>query len=99
MKSAAVTTLQTPSLPKLHSHVNKHIYDLLEEVSAFSFTGDIKTSSVCPLSQIILTKQCIDNNSMLQMWGIIMQHWPSPLSHVVVFVPKAFLYTLLQCGQ
>lgn len=47
-------------LPKLHDSVKKHIHSLLQASSAFSFTTDIWTSSVSPVSLISLTSQWID---------------------------------------
>ncbi|XP_077101521.1 zinc finger BED domain-containing protein 4-like [Siphateles boraxobius] len=49
-------------LPKLHDSVQKHIHSLLQASSAFSFTTDIWTSSVSPVSLISLTCQWIDES-------------------------------------
>ncbi|KAI2645626.1 Zinc finger BED domain-containing protein 4 [Labeo rohita] len=49
-------------LPKLHDSVKKHIHSLLQTSSAFSFTTDIWTSSVSPVSLISLTSQWIDES-------------------------------------
>ncbi|XP_023662393.2 zinc finger BED domain-containing protein 4-like [Paramormyrops kingsleyae] len=49
-------------LPKLHDSVKKHIHSLLQASSAFSFTTDIWTSSVSPVSLISLTSQWIDES-------------------------------------
>ncbi|XP_025765939.1 zinc finger BED domain-containing protein 4-like [Oreochromis niloticus] len=49
-------------LPKLHVSVKKHIHSLLQASSAFSFTTDIWTSSVSPVSLISLTSQWIDES-------------------------------------
>lgn len=47
-------------LPRPHESVKKHIHSLLQASSAFSFTMDIWTSSVSPVSLISLTSQWID---------------------------------------
>ncbi|KAL0188436.1 hypothetical protein M9458_015535 [Cirrhinus mrigala] len=49
-------------LPKLHDSVKKHIHSLLQTSSVFSFTTDIWTSSVSPVSLISLTCQWIDES-------------------------------------
>ncbi|XP_067283555.1 zinc finger BED domain-containing protein 4-like [Pseudorasbora parva] len=53
-------------LPKLHDSVKKHIHSLLQASSSFSFTTDIWTSSVSPVSLISLTSQWIDESFMPQ---------------------------------
>lgn len=47
-------------LPKLFEDVKNHVHNLLQEVSALSFTTDIWTSSVSPMSLLSLTAQWID---------------------------------------
>ncbi|CAI5676938.1 unnamed protein product [Oreochromis niloticus] len=48
------------TLPKLFEEVKKHVHNLLQEVSALSFTTDIWTSSVSLMSLLSLTAQWID---------------------------------------
>lgn len=50
------------ALPKLRNFVKNHISNLLQDISAFSFTTDIWTSSVSPLSLISLTAQWINED-------------------------------------
>ncbi len=47
-------------MPKLFDEVKKHVRNLVNEASALSFTTDIWTSSVCPMSLLSLTAQWID---------------------------------------
>lgn len=47
-------------MPKHFEEVKKHVYNPMQEVSALSFTTDIWTSSVCPLSLLSLMVQWID---------------------------------------
>ncbi|XP_070847165.1 zinc finger BED domain-containing protein 4-like [Chaetodon trifascialis] len=46
-------------LPKLHNAVKKHIQGLLQDIPAFSFTTDIWSSTVTPMSLISLTAHWI----------------------------------------
>lgn len=53
-------------LPQLHNTVKKHITNMLQEdIKAISFTTDIWSSSVSPVSVISLTAQWIDANFTL----------------------------------
>lgn len=47
-------------VPKLFEDVKKNVRNLVKAASALSFTTDIWTSSVCPMSLISLTAQWID---------------------------------------
>uniref|UniRef100_A0A4W6F7S8 Aminopeptidase n=1 Tax=Lates calcarifer TaxID=8187 RepID=A0A4W6F7S8_LATCA len=49
-------------LPNLHDFVKRHICSLLQDISALSFTTDIWTNSVSPVSLISLTAQQIDED-------------------------------------
>ncbi|KAM4808378.1 zinc finger BED domain-containing protein 4-like [Rhinophrynus dorsalis] len=54
-------------LPQVHDQVKKHISSILHDgIKAISFTTDIWSSSVSPVSLIILTAQWIDDNFELQ---------------------------------
>ena len=48
-------------LSPLFDEVKKHVRNLVNEASALSFTTDIWTSSVCPMSLLSLTAQWIDD--------------------------------------
>ncbi len=60
------THITNTVLPKLHDFVKKHIHNLLQDVKALSFTTDIWSSSVSPMSLISLTAQWIDDDFKLQ---------------------------------
>lgn len=49
-------------MPKVFDEVKKHVSALVHGVSAFSFTTDIWTSSVCPMSLLSLTTQWINDD-------------------------------------
>ncbi|KAM4795879.1 zinc finger BED domain-containing protein 4-like [Rhinophrynus dorsalis] len=54
-------------LPQVHDQVKKHISSILHDgIKAISFTTDIWSSSVSPVSLISLTAQWIDDNFELQ---------------------------------
>ncbi|XP_073722443.1 zinc finger BED domain-containing protein 4-like [Misgurnus anguillicaudatus] len=53
-------------LPKVFNDVKKHVSGLLRDVSAFSFTTDIWSSSVCPTSLLSLTVQWLDDDFTLR---------------------------------
>ena len=55
------------ALPELHSIVEMHIYELLAMgVTAISFTNDICTSDVSPVSMRSVTAQWIDEDFVLE---------------------------------
>lgn len=57
--------ITTKMLPKVHDAVNKHVHGLMSASSAISFTTDIWSSSVSPLSLISLTAQWADSEFTL----------------------------------
>ena len=50
----------------MHETVQKQIKSLLHDITALSFTTDIWSSNVCPMSLISLTAQWIDDGFILQ---------------------------------
>ena len=55
-------TITHTQLPKLHSTVKTHIQGLLQNITFVSFTTDIWSSSVTPMSLISLTAQWIQDD-------------------------------------
>lgn len=55
-------------LPKMYSRVAKHLHELIIDVNVadISFTSDIWSSNVCPMSMLSLTAQWIDPNFVLR---------------------------------
>ncbi len=53
-------------LPQIHDAVKKHVVCMLHDIKAISFTTDIWSCSVNPLSLISLTAQWIDGDFTLQ---------------------------------
>ncbi|KAI2668488.1 Zinc finger BED domain-containing protein 4 [Labeo rohita] len=81
-------------LPKLHDSVKKHIHSLLQTSSAFSFTTDIWTSSVSPVSLISLTSQWIDESFTPQRAILhVKQFRGSHTSQAIVHVFEEMLQT------
>jgi len=80
-------------LPKVFHEVKKHVSGLLCDVSAFSFTTDIWSSSVCPMSLLSLTAQWIDDDFTLR--HATLQAKPFRGSHTSQAIAGAF-DTMLQ---
>ncbi len=53
-------------LPQIHDAVKKHVVCMLHDINAISFTTDIWSCSVNPLSLISLTAQWVDGDFTLQ---------------------------------
>ncbi|XP_052393278.1 zinc finger BED domain-containing protein 4-like [Carassius gibelio] len=51
------------ALPKLYETVREHILCMLKDVHAISFTTDIWSSDVCPMSLLSLTSHWVDRES------------------------------------
>ncbi|KAK0142029.1 Zinc finger BED domain-containing protein 4 [Merluccius polli] len=75
-------------LPKVFDEVKKHVNDLLRDVSAFSFTTDIWSSSVCPMALLSLTVQWLDNEFTLRQ--ATLQAKPFRGSHTSQAIAGAF---------
>lgn len=76
-------------LPQLYQTVYSHIDTLLkDDVAAISFTSDIWTSSVCPMSMLSLTAQFIDHEFKLHQ--VILHCREFPGSHTGEAIATAF---------
>ncbi|XP_026087257.1 zinc finger BED domain-containing protein 4-like [Carassius auratus] len=80
--------ITTAMLPKVFNDVKKHVSGLLRDVSAVSFTTDIWSSSVCPMSLLSLTVQWIDDNFTLR--HATLQAKPFRGSHTSKAIADAF---------
>ncbi len=59
-------TFLRPTLPELYSEFSSHVADQLKDVQCFSFTTDIWSSDVCPMSLLCLTAHWLNNSFDLQ---------------------------------
>lgn len=77
------------ALPELHQAVHSHIDGLLKEnVSSFSFTSDIWSSDVSPVSMLSLTAQWIDADFHLR--NVILHSQEFPGSHTAAALVTAY---------
>lgn len=76
------------ALPELQSVVSKHIEKLLTDVTHISFTTNIWTSSVSPVSMLSLTAQWIDEDFSLKKAVLHSQECSG--SHTAAAIASAF---------
>ncbi len=60
------TYISETALPELYSRVSSHVADQLKDVQSFSFTTDIWSSDVCPMSLLSLTAHWLNDSYDLQ---------------------------------
>ena len=77
-------------LPELYMTIYRHIESLMEDdnITSISFTSDIWSSSVSPLSMLSLTAQFIDENYVLKR--VVLHSQECAGSHTVVAIAEAF---------
>lgn len=75
-------------LPKVYDGVIQHVSALVHGVLAFSFTTDIWTSSVCPMSLLSLTAQWTDDEFTPHQ--VILHGKPVRCSHTSQAIVGAF---------
>uniref|UniRef100_A0A1A8MBN7 Zinc finger, BED domain containing 4 n=2 Tax=Nothobranchius pienaari TaxID=704102 RepID=A0A1A8MBN7_9TELE len=75
------------ALPSIHNKLRDHLLVMLSKVSAFGFTTDIWSSSLCPMSLISFTAQWINSSFNLQRATLNAQHFRG--SHTAEHVKQA----------
>ncbi|KAL1249064.1 hypothetical protein QQF64_022382 [Cirrhinus molitorella] len=75
-------------LPKVYDEVKNHVRSLVHDATAISFTTDIWTSSVCPMSLLSLTAQWIDK--VFTVHHITLQVKPFRCSHTSQAIANIF---------
>lgn len=81
-------------LPQIHVAVKKHVMSMLHDIKAISFTTDIWSCSVNPVSLISLTAQWIDGDFTLQQIMLhAQQFWCSDTGRAIASVFEEILAT------